>query len=228
MSIVLEDTPAGILWDLDNTLYRVNSVMEKSFFNTAVAHAVREWGLDLSLDIAIAMAHESFEKTRFSARVFVDQYNIPFQDLHFLIDKHLDHKTINACDDTRRLFQMCPVDHALITHAARRWGLTVLNHLGLSDFFPEDRVFGFETYEFQSKANSPKSFEMALAAMNKNPDQSIMVEDTVENLRVPHDMGMTTILVHHGKVPDMLPDFVDHVCTNARDVMAAVYSSASG
>lgn len=214
-------TPQGILWDLDNTLYRLNEALDRSY-NNAVAYAVIEWGLDIDYDAAFKIAEDGWREKRFSARYFIDHHKIPIRDLHFLVDKHLNHKLIEKCEETCRLFAGNPASHALITHAARRWGITVLDHLGLTPWFPDHAVFGYETYDFASKAESRKSFEMALTAINKNPSDCLMVEDTMENLRVAHDMGMTTVLVHHGKVPDSTPDFVHHQFQNARELLAAI------
>jgi putative hydrolase of the HAD superfamily len=55
-----------------------------------------------------------------------------------------------------------------------------------------------------------------------------MVEDTIDNLRIPKDMGMATIYLHHGRTGDALPDFVDACFTDVREMMETLYSKASG
>jgi putative hydrolase of the HAD superfamily len=217
----------GILWDLDNTLYPSTQAVYDSF-NQAIARAAIASGVDLSFEEATALASRSFEENRYSGLVFIQKYNIPFVDLHWLTDQYLDHSVVAVCAETESVFSRTTHDHALITHASSNWAINVLNRLGLKKCFPDERIFGFENYDFESKARSRRPFEMALASINLNPQDVVMVEDTVENLRVPHEMGMTTILVHHGQVPQDLPDYVDIHCQNARTVMARFYSSASG
>ncbi|MBI2234651.1 MAG: haloacid dehalogenase [Micavibrio aeruginosavorus] len=217
----------GILWDLDNTLYAANQRIYDSF-NLAVARAALECGLDMPLDQAQRMAWESYERHRYSGLIFVEEYNIPFADLHKAIDPFLDHTMVERCGITESLFAQTACDHVLITHSGRPWTLNVLSRIGLRPWFPDDRIFAFENYDFESKARSRRPFDMALGVINRNPQDVLMVEDTVENLRVPHEMGMTTVFLHHGSKPRDLPDYVDHQCDNARVLLETIYSSASG
>lgn len=219
-------TIRGILWDLDSTLYAPAEDVNHSF-NCAVAQAAIECGVNISFEDAVRMAAESFDRHRHSAHVFIHEYNIPFVDMHHLTDRYLDHSLVRHCDLTERLFRTTQFDHALITHAARPWALNVLERIGLRPWFPDHRVFAYENYAFESKARSRKPFEMALESINKNPRDSVMVEDTVDNLRIAHEMGMTTIFVHHDAVLPELPDFVDMQCKNAPDVLRTLHSSAS-
>ncbi len=217
----------GILWDLDNTLYPETQAVYDGF-NAAVARAVLTLGVDLSLEEAMTLAARSFKESRHSCLVFIEKYNIPFDSLHPLLDQYLDHSVVGVCRETESVFSKTVHDHALITHASRNWAINVLNHLGLKKWFPDEQVFGFENYDFESKARSRRPFEMALSSINRNPQDVMMVEDTIENLRVPHEMGMTTVLVHHGQAPEDIPGYVDFHCNDARALLGRFYSSASG
>jgi putative hydrolase of the HAD superfamily len=213
----------GALWDLDNTLYRLDGALEKTF-NMAIARAALEWGVDMTLEDAIALAEQSYQRHRYSGLEFMMRFNIPNADMHHLTDKHLDHTVVVKCDETRDLFARAGhAAHALITHSARPWALNVLRRLELTPYFPDKQVFAFENYDFQSKAHSRKPFEMALSSINRNPGDVMMVEDTIENLRIPHEMGMVTVYLHHGRPVEDLPDFVTHHTANARDLLQTVY-----
>src|SRR5688500_11113526 len=93
----------GILWDLDNTLYHLDTVLEDSF-NLAIARAVIEYGAEISLDEAMALSRESYRKHRYSGYEFMLRYNISHRDIHFLTDRHLDHSLVQKCEQTCRLF----------------------------------------------------------------------------------------------------------------------------
>jgi putative hydrolase of the HAD superfamily len=232
---VKKDMPPiqGILWDLDNTLYYLDEALETAF-NIAVARAAIEHGIDISLDDAISISQESFRTHRYSGYEFMTRYNIPQRDIHFMTDRHLDHSLVQKCEETCRLFACHALDHALITHSARPWALGIIERLGLKPWFPDHRVFAFENYDFESKSRSRRPFEMALSAINRNPENVMMVEDTLDNLKVPHEMGMKTVFIHHGRVPDSLPGFVHYHCANARELLETMradpeyYSKASG
>lgn len=223
--------PQGILWDLDNTLYPSNHAVH-STFNEAVARAALEFGVPMTFEEAVQLATSSFMKHRYSGLEFVTNYGIPFPDLHHMVDKFLDTSLISRCGDTCELFTSHKgMDHALITHASRKWALQILKNIGIENWFPEHRVFAFENYDFESKARSRRPFEMALASINRNPEDCMMVEDTIENLKVPFEMGITTVYLHHGELPREIPDYVDYSFENARILLRAlkpgVYSSAS-
>lgn len=213
----------GMIWDLDNTLYRFNAPLEKEF-NRAIAHAALEWGVDLTPEEAIAIAEESWITHRYSAFEFMLRYNIPQADLHHLTDKHLDDQYIQKCDLTCNLFSRGSEKHALITHSARPWALKILKRLELDPWFPDPQVFAYEDYAFESKAKSRKPFEVALESINHNACDTVMVEDTLENLKIPHEMGIMTVYLHHGRPVDELPSFVDYHTDNVRDLLDTVYA----
>lgn len=208
----------GILWDLDNTLYPSTQAVYDCF-NRAIAQAAIDYGVELSIEEASMLALRSFQENRYSGLVFIEKYNVPFAQLHLMTDTYLDHSVVGICAETENIFSKTVHDHALITHASRNWAINVLERLGLKKWFPDEQVFAFENYDFQSKAKSRKPFELALSSINRNPQDVMMVEDTVENLRVPHEMGMKTVLVHHGQIPDDLPDYVDIHCKDARTLL---------
>lgn len=211
----------GALWDLDNTLYRLDHLMERAF-NHAVARAALDLGVELDLDRAVELAHQSYRQHGFSGHDFVQVHGLNRLDLHHKFHEFIDESVIEKNHQTRDLFASSIRDHALITHGSRVWAMRVLGHLELQPWFPEPRVFAYENYDFESKAKSRRPFELALSSINKNPSDVVMVEDTLENLRIPREMGMTTVYLHHGRAHDDLPDFVDHAAQTAQDVLAAI------
>jgi putative hydrolase of the HAD superfamily len=218
---IIERDISGVLWDLDNTLYRLDTMIEHAF-NHAVARAALSLGVALPLDEAVTMAHQSYVDHGFSGYRFLQDYGLNRLDLHHRFHEYIDETVIAKNHETRDLFASVQTDHALITHGSRVWALKVLEHLELQPWFPDPRVFAYENYDFESKAKSRKPFEMALSSINKNPEAVVMVEDTLDNLRIPHEMGMTTIFLHHGRDPGELPDFVDHTMQTAQDVLINV------
>lgn len=211
--------PRGVLWDLDNTLYRLDDAIEHAV-NLAVARAAINLGADLPLDEAKKLAHQSWLEHRHSAHYFIERYGFTMPDIHHETDRMLAGTLVEKCHETRDLFGRIDLSHALITHAARPWALRTLDHLELKPWFPDPQIFAYEDFDFESKARSRRSFEQALGAINQNPHDVLMVEDTVDNLRVPHEMGMTTIILHHGQVKDDYPPYVDFAFTNARELLA--------
>lgn len=216
--------PQGILWDLDNTLYRLDDTIERAI-NLAVAKAAVSLGAGLTVEEAMKLAHQSWLEHRHSAHYFIVHYGFALADIHHETDRMLSGTLVRKCHETRDLFGRLDMAHALITHAARPWALRTLEHLELKPWFPDAQVFAYEDFGFESKARSRRSFTEALAAIGRAAEDTLMVEDTVENLRVPHEMGLTTILLHHGQKKDAYPPYVDFTFGNARELLDALMSA---
>lgn len=208
----------GIVWDLDNTLYRADEAIIDAF-NVAMARAVRRAGVDLEMEEAAAMARRSFETYGYSGYVFVQEYGIDRDALHYEVHGTIDEKVIRDTLAVRDLFAAARRDHVLVTHSARVWAEKVLSHLGLRDFFPDGRVLAFEHYDFESKGESRRAFEMALDRIGHPAREVVVVEDTLKNLRIPREMGFGTVLIHHGRPPADIPGFVDFSCANAAELL---------
>ena len=219
--IVFDDrlkTLTGMLWDLDNTLYRLDELLSDTF-NVAISKAAIDAGLPLSFEDAVAMARTSYEKTGYSGRYFVEQYGLDRNALHFAFHDHLDEKVIAVSLELQAQLDRASLSHALITHGARGWAMRVLAHIGLRHHFPEDRVFALEDMGYEKKHESPRPFIAGLRALNMDPRHVVMMEDLAENLVIPHRMGMGTVWLHHGRVPDVVPSHVDFTCANAVEFM---------
>lgn len=215
----------GLIWDLDNTLYRLNEALFKAF-HIAVARAVIEAGVEMDLDHAIDMARRSFEEYGFSGRVFVNDYGVDNAWLHDKYHRYLDEALIDINAQMVELFAAMPqVEHALITHGSGEWALRVLTHLGLAEWFRLERILAFEDYNFKRKSDDPESFNRALERMELDARDVIMLEDTGSNLAIPHAMGMGTVLIHHGREPDIVPPYVDILYDNALDFMRDLHGA---
>jgi putative hydrolase of the HAD superfamily len=213
----------GIIWDLDNTLYRVDRVMEDAF-HYAVARAVIEAGVNLPFKQAADMAHQSFVKYGHSGRVFIDRYGLDPHKLHFSYHGYIDETVIVKSIEQRDLFTSLPLQHVLVTHSARSWAVRVLSHLGLSQWFPADRVLAFEDYDFKAKHQHSTGFDAALEKLELDAGNVAVIEDMLPNLEIPHKMGMTTIYVRHGVKLDPPPGFVHLSCDSTVDALREIES----
>jgi putative hydrolase of the HAD superfamily len=208
----------GIIWDLDNTLYRFNDAFIHAC-NIASGRAALKGGIDLSEEEAIALSQKSFDETGRSGTYFIEHHGLCqeklHEDYHGLVDENLIHGTMEMID----LFGQSNLEHIIATHANVDWAQRALKRIGLDPYFSDDRIIGNETANFENKDDSPRAFEICLERLNLDAPHVMMVEDTVQNLRVAHDMGLTTIYLHHGRAADDLPPYVDVAIDNAQTLM---------
>lgn len=215
----------GIIWDLDDTLYSVTEDLHESM-RQSVARAVVKMGYPISYEDALKMAEQSQHKHRMTVQMLVEHFEINPRDLHLPFHAEMDHMVITPCVDLPTTFARNPhIKHTLMTHASREWGVRMLDHLGIADFFDPKAVFGLEDLDFEKKDSSDRATKTCLAAIGVNPENAAFAEDRDWNLTIPHRMGLTTVLIDH---PSHKPDPLPHVhyrFKNAGTFMDAISSS---
>jgi FMN phosphatase YigB (HAD superfamily) len=98
------------------------------------------------------------------------------------------------------------VEVAVLTHSFKRGegeAMEKLEKLGLKGVIPEPNIFGLEEISPHRKGKHPEVFEKALAAINHRRDsadqiqpfETIMAEDTIDNLLGAKKAGMQTVWV---------------------------------
>lgn len=214
----------GIIWDLDNTLYRAHAGMDHAYHLAAARLAVRD-GVEPSMEVALEKARKSYEEREFSGRFLISEhgYDVPHlhKELHDMIDETAIVKSIETAD----LFRELDFKNALVTHGSKGWAHRVLAHLDLIAFFDHDAILSLESYDFQRKNESGAGVEMALQALDLAPDQVLMVEDIAHNLTIPHEMGIFTVFIHHGRRPEDTLDYVDAQYNSAIDLLEDIKSN---
>jgi putative hydrolase of the HAD superfamily len=197
----------GLLWDLDNTLYRADDIIKKAT-NLAVARAAVAAGAPVSLEEAVKLATRSYEEKGYSGRLFIERFNLDNASLHQDYHGYIDETVIRRYEGVEEMFTRLALPHALITHASRDWARRVLTHLGLASWFPPERILALEDYNFRHKHECRSSFEAALNTLALQPQDVAMVEDVAINLKIPHGMGITTVFLDHGRPLATPPSYI--------------------
>jgi putative hydrolase of the HAD superfamily len=209
----------GIIWDLDDTLYSVTPALHQSM-RESVARAVVKMGYDIGYADALKMAEESQLKHRLTVKMLIEKFDIKKRDMHLPFHAEMDHTVTDACPDLPATFVNLPhIKHVLMTHASREWAVRMLAHLGLSEFFEPNAILGLEDVDFNHKHESDVVTRQSLGIMGLNPNEVAFAEDRDWNLTIPHDIGLTTILINHPSQPRELPAHVDYRFDRAVDFL---------
>jgi putative hydrolase of the HAD superfamily len=212
----------GIIWDLDDTLYSVTPALHTSM-RESVARAVVKMGYPITFEDALVMAEESQEKHRLTVQMLVEKFDINTRDLHLPFHAEMDHNVITPCPDLPTIFAQNPqIKHTLMTHASREWGMRMLDHLGIADFFDSSAVFGLEDMDFEKKEVSDRATKTCLAAIGVNAENAAFAEDRDWNLTIPHGMGLTTVLIDHPSHAGKTFPHVHHNFENAGAFLTAI------
>lgn len=86
------------------------------------------------------------------------------------------------------------VDVVAFSNGPRKYVLRVLAEIGLIGYFPPGRVFGVTDVLPHCKPDAG-SFGAVLASIGARPEECVMVEDSMKNVRAAKALGMRTILV---------------------------------
>lgn len=198
----------GIIWDLDNTLYRFDEAFEHAC-RIGSARAALDLGVTMSMEEAMVVAEHAFVTTGYSGAYFEREYNINRREYHFRYHDVIDEKVIAVNEEMKTLISALHLPHVILTNASRPWAHRVLKHLGLDPWFPDDRIIAQEDTDFVAKAQGPRGFEMALARLGLPASSILMVDDMEKNLKIPKSLGLQTALLHHGRKLEDRPDFID-------------------
>lgn len=210
----------GIIWDLDNTLYR----FDESFLhvcNRAAAQTMLELGLQKSEQEAFDMALNSYQKCGNSFRVFMDM-GFDYTKMHHAYHDRVSHDTIILINDLRETMESLPHKMVVLTNASRAWAQKVLVKTKLNSMFGDHNVVCLEDVAYKAKSQHSDGFLLAKerGEMNKIPNEEILVvEDIAHNLIHAKNMRMVTALVHSPATNDA---HIDHHFDEVMDLCHAL------
>lgn len=203
---------SAILFDLDNTLYPASSGLMQSV-DTRITDYVQQL---LGLDAGAAM--------ELRRRYFVDygttlrglQHHHEVDVEHYLDYVHgmaIESFIASDAELDHLLGQVCATK-AIFTNAPAEYARRVLAVLGVERHF--EQIFDIRFFGFAAKPD-PLGYRLALAALGAEGAQTLLIEDTPQNLAPARALGMATILV--GEQSAAASALADH---SAPDILAAL------
>lgn len=197
----------GIIWDLDGTLYRYDKIFIEAC-NLAAARTAIDLGLQMDLNRAVELAGRSYLEHGSSFKFFAD-HGIRYEDFHVPYHNTVDTTILAKNIEMKNALEALGLPMVILTNASRDWARRTVDHLEYGHLFGDGKLLALEDVDFQSKAQGTKGFEKGLEILGVHASQTLMVEDLPKNLVHAKTMGMTTALVHHGKLPDNGLDHID-------------------
>jgi putative hydrolase of the HAD superfamily len=183
------------LFDLDNTLHNASQHIFPRI-NVAMTQFVAH-KLNLSMDEANDVRQRFWRQYGATLLGLVKHHGIdmaeflreahPFPDMHEIVSRH------NALI---AMMRRLPGRKIVLTNAPRQYAADVLHAMGVRNLF--ERVIAIEDMRFggQLQPKPDRRMMRRLAATLKvAPQQCILVEDSVENIRAARAVGMRSILV---------------------------------
>lgn len=178
------------VFDLDNTLYPARSRLFDQI-DVRMGSFISEL-LSIDRTEARRIQKQFFFEHGTTLRGLMLEYNVKPDDfLGYVHD--IDHSVLLANPELDTAISRLPGRKLIFTSGTVAHAERVMEEIGITHHFEE--IFDIKAADYVPKPQRP-TYEAFLAHTGVAAPRSAMFEDIVRNLEVPHDMGMTTVLVH--------------------------------
>jgi len=177
------------VFDLDNTLYPHHLNLWQQ-----VDARIRDYivqFLKVTHGEAFRLQKDYYKRFGTSMRGLMTLHGMQPDDFLDFVHQ-IDHSPLEPNEALGAAIEELPGRKLILTNATRRHADAVLARLKLDRHF--DDVFDIAAAELEPKP-SPAIYERFLKLHGVDPGKAAMFEDLARNLTVPHELGMTTVLV---------------------------------
>jgi putative hydrolase of the HAD superfamily len=180
------------VFDLDNTLYphHVNLWQQ---VDARIGEFVSAW-LKISADEARRIQKDYYRRYGTTMRGMMTEHGVRADDYLAYVHQ-IDHSPLEPNPEMGAAIAKLPGRKLILTNGSTDHADAVLARLGIGEYF--EAVFDIIAAELEPKP-APQTYQRFLELHGVDPANSAMFEDLARNLVVPHQLGMTTVLV----VPD--------------------------
>ena len=180
------------VFDLDNTLYphHVNLWQQ---VDARIGEFISTF-LKISAEEARVIQKDYYRRYGTSMRGMMTEHGVHADDYLTYVHK-IDHSPLEPNPAMGAAIEQLPGRKLILTNGSTDHVDKVLARLGIGHHF--EAVFDIIAAELEPKP-APQTYRKFLDLHVVNPTTAAMFEDLARNLAVPHQLGMTTVLV----VPD--------------------------
>lgn len=185
----MKPTQRSWIFDLDNTLYDSDS----AFFEQ-IARRMTEFisqYFDLDRQKALQLQKKYLHQYGTSLSGLMREHNMP-PDPFLAFVHDVDVSTLIPQPKLFEAIKALPGRKYVFTNGSRSHAENVTVHLQLRELF--DGLFAIEDADYIPKPHA-HAFEKFCHQFSINPKQAVFFDDSANNLHVPKQMGMTTILI---------------------------------
>lgn len=186
------------VFDLDNTLYPHHLNLWQQV-DARIRDFVADW-LKVSPEEAFRIQKDYYKRYGTTMRGMMTEHGVHADD--YLSYVHaIDHSPLQPNPAMGDAIERLPGRKLILTNGSTAHAGKVLERLGIGHHF--EAVFDIIAADLEPKP-APQTYRRFLDRHGVDPARAAMFEDLARNLTVPHQLGMTTVLV----VPDDSQDVV--------------------
>ena len=193
---------AAWIFDLDNTLHDARPHIFPHINRAMTAYIATR--LSISEAEAQAMRIHYWHRYGATLKGLLRHHAIDPHDFLWHTHQFPDLRRMLVADTgLRQMLRRLPGREVVFTNSPLHYAKSVLNLLGIAGAF--DAVYSIESVQFKPKPD-PAGFRLLLRAEGLIPCNTILVEDTLSNLRTARSLGMRTVWVSQAP---RRPSYVD-------------------
>lgn len=215
------DRKIYLVLDFDECLFDHPEGLEP-YFGVSYGETAIRLGCPLPRDEAIALARKSFQERGLSHYMF-EKFGIDIKQLYnethpyFFENYVLRFKDVISQYNNAAYFDNQNIEAAILTDGTTYWAQANLELMNLKKFFPDERIIGSDLLDYTFKHETKNGFLMALKSLGLTDDDLkekrgsiFFVDDSVKNLKIPHDMGFHTVQVKKKTLETTHLEFIDY------------------
>ena len=178
------------VFDMDHTLYPAQNQLFQQIEVRMSDYTQRATGLPR--DVADHLRRKYWQDYGASVTGLVEHHGIdPHDFLHHV--HQIDFSVLTPDPQLKLEISKLSGRKVVFTNGPKDYANQVLAALNLDDNF--DHVCSFEDAGMIPKPQ-PRAYHTVFGSLDLSPSHAVMFEDSHENLKVPHDLGMKTVLIH--------------------------------
>lgn len=186
----------AVIWDLDNTLYRITPEFADTLDETMALALIEDLKVPLSFEECKALVKESYRIYRDGGEYFYQTYNISPKDLSHCYHKRNPVHLIEPYSDLAAKLKKIPLEQYVFTASSRSATERILRHIGLYEMF-KNRFYSVEDFGVYRKNEDVNVYVQYCEKIKHNPDECIFVDDSYSNLEYAKQAGMTTVRIYY-------------------------------
>lgn len=195
MNMILKNKRA-IIWDLDNTLYRITPEIADTLDETMAQALVEDLNVPLDLPTCKQLVKASYKEHRDGGEYFYQNYNISPKDLSFHYNERNPVHLIEPYKDLAKKLKQIPLEQYIFTASNRPASERILERIGLYDMF-KNRFYSVEDFGVYKKNEDEKVYQLYCQKIGFKPIECVFVDDSYSNLEFAKKSGMSTVRIYY-------------------------------
>lgn len=196
MEIVLFENIKVVIWDLDNTLYRITPEIADTLDEAMAVALIEDLHVPLDLPTCKALVKQSYKEYHDGGEYFYQNYNISQKDLSFHYNKRNPVHLIEPYQNLVQKLQQIRLEQYVFTASNHETSERILRHIGLLDMF-QGHFYSVEDFGVYKKNENADVYRKYCQKIGYLPQECIFVDDSYSNLEFAKQTGMTTIRIFY-------------------------------